>query len=40
MLKTIHHWADAVGFYEKMGYVKGELAGESVTMVKTIAKRV
>ncbi|TMV44998.1 GNAT family N-acetyltransferase [Paenibacillus mesophilus] len=36
MLKTIHHWSDAVGFYERMGYSKSGLDGESVTMVKRL----
>lgn len=36
MLKTIHHWSDAVGFYERMGYCKSGLEGESVTMVKRL----
>jgi GNAT superfamily N-acetyltransferase len=37
MLKTIHHWSDAVGFYERMGYCKSGLEGESVTMVKRLS---
>ncbi|RKN72993.1 GNAT family N-acetyltransferase [Paenibacillus ginsengarvi] len=36
MLKTIVHWTDAVGFYEKMGYERSRLEGRSVTMVKSI----
>jgi ribosomal protein S18 acetylase RimI-like enzyme len=36
MLKTIHHWTDAVGFYERMGYRATGLEGQSVTMTKTI----
>jgi GNAT superfamily N-acetyltransferase len=36
ILKTMHHWADAVGFYIRKGYSKGELNGESITMIKTL----
>ncbi|TNJ65471.1 GNAT family N-acetyltransferase [Paenibacillus hemerocallicola] len=37
MLKTIHHWSDAVGFYERMGYARSGLEGESVTMAKRLS---
>lgn len=37
MLKTIHHWSDAVGFYERMGYARIGLEGESVTMAKRLS---
>jgi GNAT superfamily N-acetyltransferase len=36
ILKTMHHWADAVGFYIRKGYSKGDLNGESITMIKTL----
>lgn len=37
MLKTIHHWSDAVGFYERMGYIRSGLVGESVKMAKRLS---
>ncbi|SFM18520.1 Acetyltransferase (GNAT) family protein [Paenibacillus sp. 1_12] len=36
ILKTLYHWDDAVGFYISKGYTKGDLNGESITMVKTL----
>ncbi|QHT64113.1 GNAT family N-acetyltransferase [Paenibacillus lycopersici] len=37
MLKTMHHWSDAVGFYISRGYTEDELEGHSIRMIKSLS---
>ncbi|WP_282938440.1 GNAT family N-acetyltransferase [Paenibacillus sp. RC67] len=36
MLKTLAHWADAVGFYQSKGYEQNRFEGDSVVMTKAL----